>query len=54
MVWFLGFVSSIGKEEHGKSVKVAITSITHVLQDFLNFSDIISFKHVFHFDVEIE
>ena len=39
-------------EEHGKSVKVHITSIAPVLQDFLDFfPDVISFQHVLHFDV---
>ena len=58
MLQFLSFVSSIGKdeeeesEEYGISVKVEITSITLVLQAFLDcFKDIISFHHVLHFGV---
>ena len=40
------------EEEHGKTVKYHITSITPVLQDFADFfSDIISFQHVLHFGV---
>ena len=39
-------------EEHGNFVKILITSITLVLQAFLDFSsDIISFQHVLHFGV---
>ena len=52
MLWFLSFVSSIGKEEqeeaeseeHGSSVKIEITCITPVLQAFLDF--FYSFQHV--------
>ena len=39
-------------EEHGKSVKVEITSIISVLQDFLDFLKVsLRFQHVLHFDV---
>ena len=42
-------------EEHGKSVKVEITSITPVLQAYLDFfPDIISFQHVLHFGVGMQ
>ena len=39
------------EEEHGKTVKYQITSITPVLKDFADFFlNIISFQHVLHFD----
>ena len=41
-------------EEHGKTLKVRITSITPVLQHFvLILLNIISFQHVLNFDVGI-
>ena len=40
------------EEEHGKTVKNNITSITPVLQDFADFFvNVISFQHVLDFDV---
>ena len=56
MFRLLRYWSSTEKEaeevQHGNSVKIEITCITHVLQAFLDFfSDIISFQHLLHFGV---
>ena len=56
-IGLLRYWSSIGRsaeedeEEHGKTVKYHITSITPVLQDFVHFISMISFQHVLHFGV---